>query len=402
MNSSKFASFRLAILNSHPIQYFGPLYRRLAQEPGIDLTVYYCSRQGVDEYADPGFGRQFKWDTPILDGYNYKFLPNLRRQDRVDGLTSLVNPAIVREIFRNRYDAIWVHGHSYITYLLAIGAAKLSDTPVLMRCETHLLLNRHPMKRFVRRGIMTAFYHLCDICLPIGTRNAEFYRYHGVSDDKLFLVPYSVDNGYFINTVAKCRSLAQSTMEELRINPDMPIILYASKLASRKRPMDLLRAYHCISTQGIEASLIFVGSGEEEAALQEYCAKYNLTRVYFLGFQNQTMLPKYYAIADVFVIPSENEPWGLIINEVMCSGLPIVATDEIGAVKDIVHHNDNGLLFRAGDIQTLSRHLAYLCLNREIRNKMGGRSLEIIQTWGYEQCVTGIVSALLNLSNARG
>src|SRR6185503_10281762 len=116
---------KLAVLNTHPIQYFAPLYRRLAQEPDLDLTVYFCSRQGLDEYLDEGFGERFKWDTSLLDGYRHKFLPNLRRRDQVTGFLSLINFGIIRELRRNRYDALLVNGHNHASYLIAMVAAKL-------------------------------------------------------------------------------------------------------------------------------------------------------------------------------------------------------------------------------------------------------------------------------------
>src|SRR5713101_4171019 len=134
--------YKLAILNTHPIQYFAPLYRRLAQEPDLDLTVYFCSRQGAEEYLDSGFGERIKWDCSLLDGYKNEFLQNLRRQDTVKGFWSLINPGIVSELRKGNYDALWVNGHNHATYLLAICAARTLKIPVLMRCETHLQLHR--------------------------------------------------------------------------------------------------------------------------------------------------------------------------------------------------------------------------------------------------------------------
>src|SRR5882672_8680655 len=163
---------KLAILNTHPIQYFAPLYRRLAQEPDIDLTVYFCSHQGAEEYFDPGFGQRFKWDTSLLEGYKYKFLKNVRRHDKVAGFLSLINFEIVRELRKNKYDALWVNGHNHATYILGICAARMFNIPVFMRCETHLSLNRSPLKLTIRKPVMSFFYNrLCDVCLPIGTLN---------------------------------------------------------------------------------------------------------------------------------------------------------------------------------------------------------------------------------------
>ncbi|MBV5344275.1 MAG: glycosyltransferase [Rhodoferax sp.] len=191
--------YRLAVLNSHVIQYFAPLYRRLAQETDIDLTVYYCSRQGLDAYADAGFGgQQIQWDVPLLEGYRAVFLDNLRQSKGVGGFWSLINPGILDELRRQRYDALWVHGHNHATYLMAYTAARLAGTAIFARGETHLLLRRSAVKRLLRRPLLHWFYARCDACLAIGSRNADFYRHHGVPDRKIFPVPYAVDNARFM------------------------------------------------------------------------------------------------------------------------------------------------------------------------------------------------------------
>jgi glycosyltransferase involved in cell wall biosynthesis len=387
--------YRLAILNSHPIQYFAPLYRRLAQEPDIDLTVYFCSSQGLEEYRDPGFGVSFKWDVPLLQGYRARFLPNLRRDGSVAGFFSLINPSIVRELRRERYDALWVHGHAYATFILAMVAAKLLGIPVLMRCETHLLLQRSPLKRALRRLLMRVLYtQLCSACLPIGTRNKEFYLEHGVDERHLFLVPYTVDNDYFARRTEDTEERSAALRRELGLPPGKPVILFASKLMPRKRPMDLLVAYHRLRTRSIHACLVFVGSGEEEAALRRYAAEYQVSDVHFGGFRNQSELPDFYHLADMFVLPSENEPWGLIINEVMAAGLPVIATEEIGAAADLVKHGENGFVYSAGDVDALSRHLETLVLDRSLCQRMAQHSRGLIDSWDFGLCVHGVREAL--------
>jgi glycosyltransferase involved in cell wall biosynthesis len=390
---------KLAILNTHPIQYFAPLYRRLAQEPDIDLTVYFCSRQGAEEYADPGFGERIKWDRSLLEGYQHKFLKNWRADDQVSGFWSLINLDIVSELRQHRYDALIVNGHNHATYLLAMIAAKTLGTAVMMRCETHLGLQRSTFKRFVRKPLMSFLYNrVCDLCLPIGTLNKEFYLFHGVDRNRMFTVPYAVDNEYF--TSAARQYAKPELREELGVPQDKPIILFASKLLSRKRPMDLLLAFHRLHEQGVNAVLLFVGSGERELELKNYVREHQLSDVHFLGFRNQSELPKFYSMADVFVFPSENEPWGLVLNEVMCAGLPIVASREIGAVPDLVHHGVNGFTYNAGDIDQLSSALNQLLEAPEKRKLMAKESRTIIGQWNYEYCVSGIVQALAALQPA--
>ncbi len=158
-------------MNSHPIQYFAPLYRKMAQESEIDVTVFYGSRQGVEEgINDAGFGQGVVWDTPLLEGYAYKFLKNLGGERGVKGFFSLVNWGIVKELRNGRYDAFLVHGHNFFTHWLAVLAAKLFSIPILMRGETHLLLKRNPFKKMARHCLLPLFYRGLDGFLYISSR----------------------------------------------------------------------------------------------------------------------------------------------------------------------------------------------------------------------------------------
>lgn len=391
-------TYRLAVLNSHPIQYFAPLYRRLAQEQEVDIVVYYCHRQGSETYVDHGFGVAVQWDTPLLEGYCHEFLSNWRPSQHVGGFFSLVNPALIGKLAKSRPHALLVHGHAYFTYILGILAANLLGIPVFMRCETHLLLNRTAVKQSLRQPLMTLLYRrLCARCLAIGSRNRQFYASFGVPAQRIFDVPYVVDNDFFLSRASACRPQREAIRRAIGVNEDVPIILFASKLTPRKRPLDLLLAYHRLRQHSRQAALVFVGSGELEGALRSFVAERQTPDVHFLGFRNQSELPCLYAAADLFVLSSENEPWGLILNEVMCAGLPVVASDEIGAAPDLVHDGDNGFTFPAGDVDSLAERLATLIGDTALRDEMGRRSSEIISAWNLDRCAKGVLAALRSL-----
>ena len=244
---------------------------------------------------------------------------------------------------------------------------------------------------------MTLFYtKLCSACLPIGTRNKQFYLAHGVNEANLFTVPYAVDNDYFANA-SQSSAGRESARATLQLPAEKPLVLFVSKLMPRKRPMDLLIAFHNVRKAGIDASLAFVGSGQQEKKLKDYVRQQQLPDVHFFGFRNQSELPNFYSVADVFVLPSENEPWGLVINEVMCAGIPVIASSEIGAVEDLVRHGENGFTYDAGDIDTLTEYLSKVLGAPEIRARMGEASRRIIAHWDYESCVLGIKQAIAQI-----
>lgn len=371
-------------------------------EPDFDLTVYYCSRQGVDAYVDSGFGQLVQWDIPLLEGYHSKFLPNLRSRGRVGGFWSLINPLVVRELTRGNYDALWVHGHNYLTYLLAYATARFRGIRIFTRCETHLLLQRGRLKRILRWPVMSLFYKQCDACLAIGSRNAEYYSYHGVSEKKIFMAPYTVDNNRFINMAEEQKQHRGALKAKLGIPSNVPVVLYASKYSTRKRPGDVLKAKKRLESEGVECSVVMIGSGEMEPELRAYCVKHELRHVHFLGFMNQTELPRYYTMADVFVLPSENEPWGLVINEVMCAGVAIIASAEIGAVVDLVKDGNNGFTYPAGNVAALTECIRKVVTDPDLASRYGAASRRIIEDWGYEQCISGVRAALVRTFQSQG
>ena len=389
--------YRLAVLNSHVIQYFAPLYRRLAQEPDFDLTVYYCSRQGLDAYNDAGFGGQrVQWDVPLLEGYRSVFLDNLSHGKDVEGFWSLINPSIVSELRRQHYDAIWIHGYNYATHLLAYLAAHCFGTAIFTRGDTNILIlkKRSQFRMLLHGFVMRPYYAQCDACLAVGTRNAEFYQYYGVLNDKIFNVPFTVDNERFMSMAGFFRPQRDNLKSELDLPQELPVLLFASKFIQRKHPMDVLRAKAALQREGVGCALLMIGAGEEEQALRQYCSEQGLRDVHFLGFINQSELPRYFVLADIFILPAENEPWGLIINEVMCAGVTVVATNEIGAVADLVQPGENGMLYTARDVEALTAILRDLLRDPDICSRMGERSREIIASWSNEQCVVGVRTAL--------
>ncbi len=384
----------LAVVNSHPIQYFAPLYRRLAAEDRVDLTVYYGSRAGLEAQPDPGFRREVEWDVPLLEGYEYEFLRNLWDTGQPDGFWSLVNPDIAPEIRRGGFDAVWLHGHNSATNLMAVAAALASSTPLFMRCETHLGLDRPPWKRHLRKPVMRAFYGLFEAFLAIGSRNANFYRAHGVDEEKLFLVPYTVDNRRFRAGAALDDTERARVRDELGLPAlDAPVVLFVSKLITRKRPFDLLGAFRIVQDRiGGDAALVFVGDGEERERLEARTRNQN--DVHILGFRNQSELPRIYGTCDLFVLPSENEPWGLVVNEAMAAGLPVIASDEVGAAADLVREGENGSIYPCGDVEALADRLTGLVTDPAVLDRMGRGSLRIIEDWDFERCAKGIRQAL--------
>jgi glycosyltransferase involved in cell wall biosynthesis len=386
--------YRIAVVNSHPIQYFAPLYAYLSRNQEIKITALYCTDFSLRGGVDQGFKQKVTWNVDLLAGYRAVFLGERAKRRTPGGFFSLICPEVWQEIRDGGYDAVWLHGYAYAAYVLSFFAAKSCGLPVLIRSETHLGLARPGWRRWLRDEILRIAYRFVDGCLAIGTANRAYYRALGVPNEKIFDVPYTVDNDRFIAAATMGSVERAAVRAKYGLSIDMPVVLYASKFMRRKHPDDLIRVMSTLNDKGLKATLLMVGTGEMEEELRNLAISLSLDNVIFAGFINQAELPKIYAASDVFVLPSENEPWGLIVNEVMCAGLPVVVSDEVGCVPDLVKYGVNGFHIKTGDISSLANALDKLLADVPLRHRMGAASLSIIRDWSFEQCRRGIEEAL--------
>jgi glycosyltransferase involved in cell wall biosynthesis len=384
-------SYRVACLVSHPIQYQAPLFRYLAARPGIELTVFFLSDLSVHSYRDSGFGVDVKWDVPLLDGYRHEFLP---RVGSWSGL-SFWRPwtfGLRARLRRSRFDALWVHGYAHRGCLAGIAAAKSLNIPVMLRGESNLLSETDDaLKLGVKRLAMPALLRTCDAVLAIGRLNREYYLHYGVEPGRIFPMPYAVDNEFFRTAADRARPHRERLRAELGLKPGRPLILFASKMQPHKRAADLLEAYAKLSP---EAYLVLAGDGEERANLERRARELNLDSIRFIGFRNQSELPSLYDLCDVFVLPSEHEPWGLVVNEAMNAGKPVIVSDRVGAGPDLVEDGINGAVFSTRDTVSLADRLRRLIDSPEHRAAMGARALEKVSQLDFAADRDGLLAAL--------
>ena len=390
------ARVRLAYLVSHPIQYQAPLLRLIAADPDIMLKVFFCSDVSVRAHHDEGFGRTIAWDTPLLEGYQHAFLPSLDDRGRLS-LWRPINYGLTAALRRERFQVLWVHGYARWVHLLGMANAKRLGLKTLIRDEgTRVSARRGGGKRAAKRAFFTAFRQICDGALAIGRLNRDYWLEYEFPPERVFDMPYAVDNDHFRVGADQAARLREPLRAELGLAPGRPIILYASKLMPRKRPLDLLEAHTRLVArrEARNPYLLFAGDGELGPALARRAAELGNDAVKFLGFRNQSELPRFYDLCDVFVLPSEIEPWGLVINEAMNAGRAVIASDECGCAADLVRNGDNGFVFRTGDVAGLADAIARVLGDPAACGRMGRRSREIIADHGFARDLAGLKTAL--------
>jgi glycosyltransferase involved in cell wall biosynthesis len=394
---------RIAYLVSHPIQYQAPLLRLIAAQPDFDLTVFFQSDISVREYHDPGFGQAVKWDVDLLHGYGHWFLPRLDRKGEITRFRP-ISYGIFGALRGGRFDVLWVHGYARWFNLLAIVVARLLGIAVVLRDEaTATSAARSPAKTLLKRFFFAGLGRLVGGFLAIGSRNRRYYEANGIAADRIFDVPYCVDNDAFRRAAQNAAGQRAELIAALGLDEDRLVILFASKFQARKRPDELLEAYIRL-TSDIPSEkipyLLFVGNGELHEALDRRAAEADCQHVMFLGFKNQSELPRYFDLCDVLVLPSIHEPWGLIVNEAMNAGRIVIATDQVGCGPDLIKDGENGFVYPAGDIAALTEILRSLVtMDGTKRDTMGNRSLEIISRWNFERDVAGLRAAIESVAS---
>lgn len=395
---------RLAYIVSHPIQYQAPLLRRIAAEPGIDLTVFFSSDFSVRPYRDAGFGTELKWDVDLLSGYKHEFLPRIRDNGSLSP-TRPLNYGIFRRLKQGNFDAVWVHGYATVNALHTILAANALGLPVLLRAESWLGDRPRTSRTLYLKKLYLKFIRsFIDATLAIGTFNTQYWRKYFGKDFPIFLMPYAVDNHYFQQRAQAAAPLRNDLCAELDIDPSRPVILFASKLQKRKHCDHLLEAY--LRMRPDEGSdpypyLVIVGDGEQRQTLEQRVRVSGCTSVRFAGFRNQSELPRFFNLASVFVLPSRHEPWGLIVNEAMNAGRAVIVTDEVGSAADLVRNGETGFIYPATNIDELHRVLERALENPEETARIGQCALQRISEWDFEADVRGLLAALYHVTGKK-
>ena len=386
---------KIAIITSHPIQYYAPWFRYLADCDDIKIKVFYLWDFGVTQKIDLEFQRSFSWDIPLLDGYEFEFVPNVSSNPGTHHFWGFKNPSLIERVKSYQSDAVLLMLYNYGSIYNFLWKWNSSKTPLLFRGDSHRLLIPNGIKAWARRQLITQIYRKFAACLYVGKANYDYFRYHGLSADNLFFSPHAVDNQRFFSQTELAVREAHLWKQELGIPENHAVILFAGKFSWKKRPLDLLSAF--VQAKLPQVSLLFVGSGELEDRLKTQAQNY--PNIYFAPFQNQSLMPRTYSIANLFVLPSygSGETWGLAINEAMCMSRPVLSSTHVGCAQDLVHPGTNGLVFPAGDVSALTASLQEAFSDRNRLQMWGQESKKIISNYSYTQTTQGLREALTHL-----
>jgi len=384
--------FRVLAVASHPVQYMAPNFRRMAKHPRLDLQVAYCSLRGAEAAVDPDFGREVKWDVPLLDGYEWTHVPN--KGPERESFWGLNNPGLKELIREGKFDAVLCFvGYVRASFWIAMRAAKKARAAFLFGTDASSLEPRdgRAWKGIVKRLAWPHLFARADQVIVPSSPGVELMRSLGIAEERITLTPYCVDNDWWMAQAAGVDRAAERAKSGL--HDGETAILFCAKLQPWKRPMDLLRAY--AQAQLENSRLIFAGDGPLRGELEAEAARLGISDVVsFLGFINQSHLPALYKLVDLMILPSTYEPFAVVVNEAMCCGCPVMVSDRVGAAKDLVVPVAPEFVFPAGNVEALAEQLAAALRNparlRELRSAVGAH----IRTWSPERNIEATVAAM--------
>lgn len=378
---------RLAILSTHPVQYYAPVFRALANCPRLEIKAFYGWKGSSEGALDRGFGQAVTWDIPLLDGYEHEFVPNIATDPGTHHFGGIDLPTLNQRINDWNADALLVYGWNFKAHLSALRHFS-KKIPVYFRGDSTLLGNRSGWKKLLRSLFLRWIYTHIQGAFYVGAQNRRYYESARIKDSSLVFAPHAVDNKRFADPTGAYETAAQEWRTHLGIGVDECVTLFVGKLEPVKNPFDLLQAF---ANHG-SGHLIFAGSGPLEAELR---AK-SKGNVHFIGFQNQSQMPIVYRLGDLVVLPSSSETWGLAINEAMACGRAVATSDQVGCAVDLIKEGENGWIFPVGNTVSLTQLLnRATTLGRSGLQTAGLASLEMIQHWSIENQATAIAKAVL-------
>ena len=375
--------YKVALIHNIISPYRVPLFEGLSNHSSIDLSVYFCAKKhGIR-----------KWDILESKKYNYEILSGVTLE--FSGIIYHINPAIISKLILNRFDAVIIGGSIDFTTQAAFIISKLLKTPIILWSEgienSQSTLGKaiNPLIQFIIRNV--------DAVIVPGTLSRDFHLKQGAVLEKIFIAPNIVDNETFKRSCLKFRQKKEKLKSTLNIH-NKKNILFVGRLVKGKGIDCLIKAFKKLKGDCNDCGLVIVGNGPFKNELEKICTVEYIEDVYFTGWLSEERM-MYYSIADIFVLPTRRDVWGLVINEAMCCGLPVISTNAAGCAVDMIKPGENGFIVDVDDVDQLYSAIKKIILDDELARKMGERSLAIIENKFYiEKMINGFVDAI-NYSN---
>lgn len=377
---------KTVILTEIIAPYRIPVFNVLAQRTGLDLHVIFLAE--TDETL-----RQWRVYKDEIR-FSYQVLPSWRW--RAGKSSFLVNRGLWSALNKVKLEVLICGGYAYAASWEALLWARRQGVEFVLWSES----NRHDARR--RRAavewLKTYFLRHCDRFVVPGKASFEYLRSLGAAASSIVTAPNAVDNRWYAAQAESVRSHAAAFREKMRLKLKLKLplrfILFVGRLVREKGVFDLLAGYAKLES-GVrsEVGLVFAGDGVAKEELMQQAKLISASAICFPGFAQREDLAGLYALAEALVLPTHSDPWGLVVNEAMACGLPIIASSVAGCSADLVEDGWNGYVVPPRDLEKLRVAMETVVRQPELRRQMSARSLERIQNYSPEACAEGLAAA---------
>lgn len=385
--------YRLAIVMHRATQFDGPLFAKLTSSKQMELKVYYTAPgENALEDIDPELGFRPDWGEAATAGYEY-----FTRSSGIHGFISLL-----RNIVAGHPDLIIVSGYRPLLNVLIALYAWHRGMPIGLRSDTtlrHTMTQKASLKGKIKSLILKILFKFYATAHPVGTLARENLLHYGFAKDQMFVFPYAVNNEWFCTESGKYRAHQPELRRAIGIEEKAFVVLGILKFNEREDPITLVLGYNELLKKwhGL-CHLLLVGDGPLRENIETLIRDKEIANVTLKGYTPFGDLPKYYALADVFVHPGVGESWGVSVNESMACCLPVVCSDRIGSHIDLVREGKTGFVFKTKNAKSLAQCLANLASDSNLCKTMGNDARALVSNWGYNNTEKSLMSALRYVS----
>jgi glycosyltransferase involved in cell wall biosynthesis len=374
--------YKVALIHNIISPYRIPLFEKIAEHPSVDLCVYFTAISEANR----------EWTVKLSDKFKYKILSCFTLKYRGKDLFSYhINPSIIQELVRNDYDVVIAGGYASFATQISLFLSKLRNIPFILWSGS--TINEPSLLRKISLPLVKFIIRHSDAFIAYGTRAKEYLEYLGASSEKVFIAYNTVDTDFFMQRCSQLKAQKSELKDKIGIKTKK-VVLYVGQLIERKNVKTLIKAYSKLKDE-LDVALLIVGDGPQKNELKNLCIEDNINDVFFVGFKQREELPQYYVMSDLFVLPSTQEVWGLVLNEAMASGLPVITTNKVGASVDLIKNGENGYVVESGNTEQLYKVTKKILSDPELEERMGEKSKRIIEKgFTYENMVDGFRSAL--------
>ena len=375
--------YKIALITNIPSPSRIPLFQRLAEK--IDIFIYFMASSE----------RKRGWKPKVYQGFNYKILPDFaigfQNKATQESFSFHTNPTLAFELLKRPYDVMIIGGFASLSAYVAFLVSKIKRKPVILWIG-NTLQDEPSTLRKIALPLIKVLMRFSNAFVVYGTRSKEYVTSFGIPEDRVFTAINTGNVDFFKAVSERLKGCKKSVKGQSKIK-SKKVILYVGQFIERKGLKQLVEAFSRLKREEKGVGLILVGDGPQRQELVTRCQ--GVEDVHFTKIIQPEDLPLYYAIADVFVLPSLYDRFGIVVSEAMASGLPIIATEKVGASADIIRDGVNGYVVKDRDVDGLYEALRKILKDPQLSSWMGENSRRMIEKeFNLDKTAQGFIEAI--------